>query len=261
MHGLVWSAKLADNTSMGESSDARPPAHPWDRIWYGWEYLLPMLTFLLLTWVGTQSPHLFPPSYIAKTFLAAGLLYWFWRRYTRIRWTHLGTGVLFGVIGVVQWVGMEKLLMSQEWLWWTRMITDIRAETFRPYMYFEQAPAWMLYGFLIVRWAGPTLVVPVMEELFWRDYLWRSFVAPNDFRMVDQGEYDHRAFWVIPLLFAAVHVQWLTAIFWGLLIAWLLVRTKSIGAVIVAHGVTNFLLGGWVLFAHHYLGQDDWFFW
>ncbi|HMO27170.1 MAG TPA: hypothetical protein PKB10_12975, partial [Tepidisphaeraceae bacterium] len=125
---------------MGQSSDPRPPAHPWDRIWYGWEYLLPMASFLLLTWVGTQNPHLFPPAYVAKTFIAAGLLIWLWKRYTRIRWTHLGMGVLVGVIGVVQWVGMEKLLMSQEWLWWTRMIGDIRAETFRPYQYFEQAP-------------------------------------------------------------------------------------------------------------------------
>jgi hypothetical protein len=40
-----------------------------------------------------------------------------------------------------------------------------------------------------------------------------------------------------------------------MMIAVLLVRTKSIGACIIAHGVTNFLLGLYVLRTH------EWFFW
>ena len=45
------------------------------------------------------------------------------------------------------------------------------------------------------------------------------------------------------------------AIVWGLLIAVLLVRTRSLGACIVAHAVTNFLLGAYVLYTR------EWFFW
>ena len=59
----------------------------------------------------------------------------------------------------------------------------------------------------------------------------------------------------VPLAFAMVHVQFLTAIVWALLIAWLLVRTKSLGACIVAHAVTNLLLGVYVLV------YRDWAFW
>jgi CAAX prenyl protease-like protein len=94
-----------------------------------------------------------------------------------------------------------------------------------------------------------------MEELFWRDFLWRSFSAPNDFKLAQVGERDWRAAIFVSLLFATVHIQWLTAIGWGLMIAWLLIRTRSLGACIVAHAVTNFLLGAYVLYTH------DWYFW
>jgi hypothetical protein len=52
-----------------------------------------------------------------------------------------------------------------------------------------------------------------------------------------------------------VHVQWLTAIVWGLMVALLLVRTRSLGACIIAHAVTNLLLGAYVLWT------GDWSFW
>jgi hypothetical protein len=32
-------------------------------------------------------------------------------------------------------------------------------------------------------------MVPFMEELFWRDYLWRVTSAPNDFRLMGIGEW------------------------------------------------------------------------
>jgi CAAX prenyl protease-like protein len=237
-----------------------PPPHPLDKVFYGWEYVLPMAVFLLFTFAGGNWKEFYPLSYVLKTLVVACLLVWVWPRIRGVRWTHLGLGVLVGVIGVVQWVGMEKLLMSQGWLSWTRMIGDIRGEAFRPTEFFRENPA-LMWAFIAIRWLGPTLVVPVMEELFWRNWLWRNVIAPNDFRLAQVGEYDRSAFWLIPLGFAMVHPQWLTAIVWALLIAWLLVKTRSIGACIVAHGVTNFLLGAYVLTAHYALGWDEWYFW
>lgn len=240
-------------------------------------YLLPMGVFLGLTFLGTYKGF-YPASYALKTVIVAGLLWTFWRAYTRITWTHLGVGVLFGVLGVVQWIGTDKLLMSQmtvsvvkddlgqdkrvvkDPLGFTRLMTDIRHEAFRPDEYFADSPV-LLVLFLAVRLLGPTLVVPVMEELFWRDWLWRTIAAPNDFKLAKVGEYDAKAFWIIPLLFASVHVQWLTAVVWGLLIAWLLVRTKSLGACIIAHGTTNFLLGIYVLISWYGFGRNEWYFW
>jgi hypothetical protein len=34
-----------------------------------------------------------------------------------------------------------------------------------------------------------------------------------------------------------------------------------LGACIIMHGVTNFLLGAYVLYSHFRLGRDEWYFW
>jgi CAAX prenyl protease-like protein len=94
-----------------------------------------------------------------------------------------------------------------------------------------------------------------MEELFWRDYLWRTVIAPADFRLARIGEFDPWALVVVSALFASVHVQWITALLWGLMIAALLLRTRSIGACIIAHATTNLLLAAYVLWTR------DWYFW
>jgi CAAX prenyl protease-like protein len=211
-------------------------------------YFLPMAVFLFFTWIGSQGHWLFPVSYVVKTLLTGALLLLFWRRYTTVRWTHLGLGFLVGVVGLVQWVGMEKFLLHV-WPHYPRLGADI----FDPTVQIQAALP--RYLFLAVRLLGPVLVVPVMEELFWRDFLWRSIEAPNDFKMVEVGTWDRNAVVLVTLLFASVHIQWMTAIVWGLMIVWLLLRTKSLGACIVAHATTNLLLGVYVL------ASKDWMFW
>jgi len=207
-----------------------------------------MAAFLLLTWVGGHWPALYPASYVAKTIAAAGLLFYFRNVYTKIHWNYWWLGVLMGIVGVVQWVGMEKGILHF-WPNYPRPSVDI----YNPYDHFNSAAA--MWSFIIIRWMGASLMVPFMEELSWRDYLWRTILAPNDFRLASVGEWDWRPFVIVSLLFATVHVQWMTAIVWGFMIAALLVYTRSLGACIIAHGVTNFLLGGYVLFT------KNWYFW
>ena len=220
-------------------------------------YFLPFAVFMLFTFAGGQWKDFYPLSYVLKTLLVAGVLAVLWKSYTKIRWTHLGLGALVGVVGIVQWVGMETLFMSSDYFKWTRMSFDVaekvRADAFRPHdVMTTPAVAW---SWIAVRLLGASLLVPVMEELFWRDFLWRSIASPNDFKLHQVGEYDTQAFWLVPLAFATVHPQWLTSIVWALMIAWLLVKTRSLGACIVAHGVTNFLLGIYVL------KTGEWFLW
>ena len=95
--------------------------------------------------------------------------------------------------------------------------------------------------------------MPFMEELFWRDYCWRSVIAPNDFKLAHVGEWDWKAFVIVPLIFAVVHGNWwLTAVVWAFMIGGLLAYTKSLGACIVAHATTNLLLGAWVLYSRQW---------
>jgi CAAX prenyl protease-like protein len=213
-------------------------------------YMLPMGAFLLFTWAGGQWPSLFVASYVAKTFIAALLLVVLWRHYTPIRWNYWWLGILMGVVGVVQWVGMEKGLLHV----WPNYPRIEGGEPFDPTRAFA-SPATM-WGFIAIRWAGASLVVPVMEELFWRDYLWRTIAAPADFKLARIGEWDRGIPLVaVSVLFCLVHHEWMTAIVWGLMVGGLLAYTRSLGACILMHGVTNFLLGAYVLRTH------DWKFW
>jgi CAAX prenyl protease-like protein len=211
-------------------------------------YILPMAIFLGLTWAGGNWKSLYPASYVVKTIAVAIALIVLWRRFTPIRWNGWWLGVIVGVVGIFQWVGMQLFL--QKHFEHFRPSPDV----FDPTKVFEN-PA-MLYGFFAVRLIGAVLVVPVMEELFWRDFLWRSVIAPNDFKLAKVGEWDWKAFAIVSLAFAVVHGNWwLTSIVWAAMVGCLLVYTKSLGACIIAHAVTNLLLGAYVLWT------KDWAFW
>jgi len=210
--------------------------------------MLPMLTFLALTAVGGKWPEWFVASYIAKTFVV-GLMLWMLRgAFTRISWRGWWLGLIVGVVGVVQWVGMQLFLQRFEFF-------KPPTEFFDPTKAFESQGAFV--AFIAVRWIlGAAIVVPIMEELFWRDFVWRTIAAPNDFKLASVGELDWKAFLIVPAVFAVVHGNWwLTSIVWALMLSGLLVYTRSLGACIVAHATTNFLLGAYVLYT------KDWAFW
>ena len=209
-------------------------------------YALPMGIFLVLTWVGGTWPATYPATYVGKTIATAVALFLLRGHFTRIVWRYWWLGILVGIVGIVQWVGMETLIL-QYWPHYPRM----SHEPYDPFAHFHSAAgAW---SFIAVRIAGATLLVPVMEELFWRDFLWRTIIAPNDFKLAHIGEWDPAAFFVVALIFGAgVHIEWMTAIGWGLMIGLLLLVTRSLGACIIAHAVTNGLLGVYVLYTHQW---------
>jgi CAAX prenyl protease-like protein len=239
---------MEEGTKPLEYESPRPPRARLPLIDDDRAYLLPMVVFLGLTFVGGHWPGLFRVSYVLKTLAAGGLLIALRGYYTKINWKFAWLGVIVGILGLVQWVGMEKGILHFWPNYWRPS-----AEVVDPFK--DRGNAIFFWIFIAVRLIGPALVVPFMEEYFWRDFLWRTIAAPNDFKMVPVGEWDLKAFVIVTLAFSSVHIQWITAIVWGLMIAVLLVRTKSLGACIIAHGVTNLLLGIYVLVTH------DWQFW
>jgi CAAX prenyl protease-like protein len=211
-------------------------------------YILPMGVFLAFTWAQGEWPSTYAQCYVLKTIATAVALFLLWSRYTAIRWNALGLGLLVGVLGTVQWIGMQLLLQKHV------SFFHPSADAFNPITHFPDPTRRI--AFIAVRMIGAVVVVPVMEELFWRDYLWRQIIAPNDFKLAKVGEWSLAPFLIVAGIFSTVHGNWwLTAIAWGLLIGVLLVYTKSLGACIVAHATTNLLLAIYVLVYH------DWAFW
>ena len=102
------------------------------------------------------------------------------------------------------------------------------------------------WGLIGVRWFGAALVVPLMEELFWRSFIMR-WIANQQFLTVDPAKVGWMAFVVTAALFATEHTLLLAGFVAGVAYNALYCKSKSLWSPILAHAVTNGVLGGWVL--------------
>jgi CAAX prenyl protease-like protein len=101
---------------------------------------------------------------------------------------------------------------------------------------------------LALRFARAALLVPVIEELFWRGWLPRWVDRMDDFREIPLGQYSRASFLLTAILFASEHgAMWDVGLAAGLLYNWWMRRTRSLGDLILAHGVTNACLSAYVL--------------
>jgi len=103
----------------------------------------------------------------------------------------------------------------------------------------------------LMRLAGSAFVIAVIEEFFWRGWLYR-WVQKEDFLSVDPGHFDTKAFWITAAMFASIHNEWFVGLLCGLVYGYYYIRTRDIWAVSVAHVVTNLLLGLYVLWSGKY---------
>lgn len=102
---------------------------------------------------------------------------------------------------------------------------------------------------LLLRGLRAALIVPIVEELFWRAWLMR-WLIDQDFFKIPLGTYATQAFWIVAFLFAAEHgPYWDVGLACGILYNWWMVRTRSLGDLILAHGITNACLSVYVVAA------------
>ena len=96
------------------------------------------------------------------------------------------------------------------------------------------------------------VLVPIIEELFWRAWLMRWLISPK-FQHVPLGAYNFTAFWVTAILFASEHGPfWDVGLIAGIIYNWWMLRTRSLGDCIWAHAVTNASLCAYVVTTHHW---------
>ncbi len=105
-----------------------------------------------------------------------------------------------------------------------------------------------------VRFIGAALLVPVMEELFWRSFLMRWIEQPT-FQGVDPRRVGVRAVVLSTFVFTLAHTLWLAAAIAGVVYALLYIKTGKLWVAVIAHAVTNGALGVWVM------ATGNWRFW
>lgn len=216
----------------------------------GWVRIIPFAVFMgfiglqqglqwaveegLLNLSDQQQLYLYP----VKALIVAGLLLLFMRQYEELRWSdfknlpHTVGSLLLGLLVFVLWVNMD---------WGFATIGESKG--FNPTLIENDV---VRNSMIFFRIFGAALVVPVMEELFWRSFLLR-YIIDSNFMAVRIGTYTLASFAIGSVLFGLEHNLVLAGIMAGVAYSLLLYWTKSIGQCVLAHAVTNFVLGIYVL--------------
>jgi len=202
-------------------------------------YIVPFVIFLIFTGLASYTPLSLLWLYPLKTIITGALLIWFRGSYSEIKPKF---SILAFIIG---------LLVFAIWIIPTNYYPLLDTpKNVSPYELagFSQIAAiiWICF-----RMIGAVVVVPIMEELFWRSFLIRYLIDPG-FKIVPIGKFSWLSLIVTVILFGAEHNQWLPGIIAGILYTLLLYRTKSLFACIVAHAITNLVLGIYVLITHQW---------
>jgi len=103
----------------------------------------------------------------------------------------------------------------------------------------------------LLRLAGFTLVVPVMEELFWRSYVLRRIDA-RDFLSIDPRAASLTAVALSCALFALEHSLWFAGLLAGIAYNACFMRSRNLWSPILSHATTNGTLGIWILATGHW---------
>ena len=217
----------------------------------------PFVIFLLLTAAqgkfGAASAYWF---YLAKTLVGLWLIFVIRPLVAEMRWAFSWEAVLVGGGIFAVWVGISGEWTTQNSLWLKLGLSHAPknpAAAWNPNTQFGSGSA-LAWFFVTVRILGSTFIVPPIEEIFYRSFLYR-YIAKPDFQSVPLNQFLPLPFFATAALFGFSHNEWLAGILCGASYQWLVLRKNRLGDAMTAHAITNFLLGAWIVWKH------AWNFW
>src|ERR1017187_9783437 len=201
-------------------------------------YVAPFAVYMAFLFFQTNANLLW--MYPLKTIAVAAALWFFRKDYEELHPNFSLLVVVVGLVVIVMWIGIDP--------YYPRLG---HATAFDPTTITSVAQRNVFLAFRVV---GAVIVVPLMEELFWRAFLIRWLVN-EDFKSVAVGTLSWMSFGVTVAMFGSVHNEWLAGLICGALYNWLYYRRKDVFSCVVAHAVSNAALAAWVL------ARGDWKFW
>jgi len=184
--------------------------------------------------------------YPIKTFLIAIILIILWRRYSELRgasWLSprgLVPAVITGIAVFILWINLDIPLLSM----------GGGGAGFDPYEMGFGGEAGII-AIIAIRLFGASIIVPIFEELFWRSFIMR-YLIDNNFNKVPLGAFTLFSFLGTAVLFGLEHHLWFAGIAAGLIYGGLLCYTRNLKSCIVSHGITNLLLGLYVIYSSNW---------
>ena len=181
--------------------------------------------------------------YPIQTIASGALLVFFWREYQWQRPAKPAFTIAVGILVFVLWIAPQQFLKFAP-----------RLDGFNPDV-FAANPAGY-WGTVIFRFLRLVLVVPLIEEIFWRGFLLR-YPINEDFEQVRFGTFSWLSFAIVTILFGFSHsvADWPVAVLTGAIYNGVAYRAKSLSACVLAHATTNLLLGLWIM------KTKEWGFW
>lgn len=199
-------------------------------------YIAPFAVFLLFLALQPYNPLPGPVEQVVRVAVLAAVIYFFSRHVLDFKLASPLLTTLFGVAVFVAWIAPDLLFPGyRQGPLFTNSITGAVQSSIPPADL--RSPL-----VLVFRTARAALLVPIVEELFWRGWLMRWLDNP-DFEKAPFGRYAHQAFWISAALFASEHGPfWDVGFMAGAAYNYWAIRTKRLGDCILAHGVTNLCL-------------------
>lgn len=214
------------------------PSLPW---------IAPFAVFMILLAIGPSLPIPQPWESILRVGVLVAVLLTISRDVVlSLRVRHLLPSVLLGLAVCAMWVAPDQIFPGwrEHWLF-QNSITGTVNTTIAPS---ELADPLVV----ILRVVRAVLLVPILEELFWRGWLPR-WIVNNDWQKVPLGTFNVMAFVVTAVLFASEHGPfWEVGLLCGFIYNWYMWKTKSLGDLVLVHAVTNAALSGFVMVTKQY---------
>jgi CAAX prenyl protease-like protein len=178
---------------------------------------------------------------ILRVSVMAAVLWFIARPVIDLRIRHLAATLLIGLAVLAIWIAPDVLISGYRHFWlFENAVMGKAASSLSTVV----ALSWPLLALRMVR---AVVIVPIVEELFWRAWLMR-WIINNDFEKVPLGKYAAASFWIVAVLFASEHGSyWDVGLAAGIIYNLWMVRTRSLGDLILAHAVTNFGLSAYVI--------------
>ena len=200
-------------------------------------YIAPFAAFMVFLGIKSYLPFEYPLWVI----VVGTILILLSRRVVSLRTAQPIPSVLVGILVFVIWIGPDLLWPTYRQHWLFDNAFTGSAQSSLP------AQARTDFVFLFFRVLGTAVLVPIIEELFWRGWLMRYLISPK-FEGVRLGAYSALSFWLTAILFASEHGSyWEVGLLAGIVYNGWMIRTKSLGDCILAHGVTNACLAAYVI--------------
>jgi len=233
-------------------------------VWVGVILLLQALE----TWGECPRPF-YPWSYAIKTAVCAGLFCWLkpWRSYAALEVRHIIPSLALGILVAAIWILPETPLIGRIapklqlfYHRWLIMMPGSTPSYFNPDFYpalpsghssLAYAPTEAGWPLTLAKLVGSAGVIAVIEEFFFRGFFYR-WLRKNTFWTLPLNVFDTQAFWTVVAVFGLEHDRWFAGMVAGAVYGWLAVRTGSVWAPALAHGVTNLLLGIYVIASKQY---------